>query len=156
MDYLTDSAQGGRKTVSIGTHYGTQAVEIEIPQGINDGDTVQYPGLAPGGVDLLITYRIHPDPRWQRQGNNLVTDQTVSVWDCILGCEITIRDIFGNQLSLTVPARTNPGTMLRLRGKGMSQKNQTPGDLLIRIQCQMPNIIDQDLLDMIEKTRSNK
>lgn len=146
---LSDSAQGGRKTVSVGTPQGTQTVEIEIPLGVDDGDTIQYHGIAPGGGDLIVQFRLHPHPGWQRQGLNVVAEQTVSVWDLILGTELIIRDLLGQQLNLTIPARTQPGTMMRLRGRGLRKKNGTSGDLLIRIVATIPEHIDAEIIDLV-------
>lgn len=139
---LRDAVIGGRKTVNVGTHLGTQTVEIEVPVGIEDGSNVQYAGIGPGGMDLIVTYRIHQDPKWTRQGLTLQTKHTVSIWDLVLGCEIEFRDIVGNNLSLTVPAKTQPGTILRLRGRGIGIN----GDLLVQIQAQIPDDIPDDLL----------
>lgn len=150
---LKDIAQGGFRTISVGTQHGTHAVEIELPFGINDGDSIQYPAIGPGGMDLIVTYRIHPDPKFQRQGLNLYAEHTVSVWDLILGSNTEVRDILGNLLSLNIPARTQPGTMLRLRGRGLSQKHGNPGDFFIRIQASIPETISQDLLDKIQQNR---
>lgn len=151
---LVDIAQGQRRTISVGTAQGTVAVEIEIPLGINDGDSVKYPGVAPGNVDLIVQFRIHPNPAWQRQGLNLITEQNISVWDCVLGGELQIRDLVGNQLSLTVPPRTQPGTILRLRGRGLPNGNGSAGDLLVRIQATIPAHIDSELLAMIDQKRA--
>jgi DnaJ-class molecular chaperone len=146
---LTDAVVGGRKAVSIGTHQGTQAVEIDIPPGIDEGQSVQYPGIGPGGLDLIITYRIHQDPKWERRGLTLITQHTVSIWDLILGCDTVIRDVAGNNLSLTVPAGTQPGTTLRLRGRGITPRAGQSGDLLVQIQAQLPESIPDDLRDHI-------
>lgn len=151
---LEDVARGGARTISVGTQHGSQAVEIEIPLGINDGDSVQYPGIGPGGMDLIITYRIHPNPKWARQGQNLIVDHPVSVWDLILGCELTVKDILGNNLMLTVVPSTQPGTVLRLRGRGLTDRHAAAGDLLVRIQAQIPKDIDPELLALIEKNRT--
>lgn len=150
---LQDVAQSTRKTVSVGTPQGTQIVEIDIPAGINDGDTVQYPGIGPGGIDLLITYKIHPNPKWSRQGPNLTTDQTVSVWDLILGAEVQVKDIIGNTLSLTIPPRTQPGTTFRLRGRGLAQRGTVPGDLFVRVQAIIPDHIPVSLIESISLAR---
>ena len=147
---LADSAQGGRRTVSIGTPQGTQTVEIEIPLGINDGDTVQYPNIAPGGGDLIVQYRLHAHPGWQRQDLNLLTEQKVSIWDCVLGTEIVIRDIVGTQLTMTIPPRTQPGTVLRLRGRGLRQRSGNTGDLLIQVVAVIPDQLDQDVIDLLQ------
>lgn len=150
---MRDAVIGGQRTVSIGTQQGTQAVEIDIPVGINEGESIQYPGIGPGGMDLIITFRIHPDPKWARQGLTLHTEHTVSIWDLILGCDTPIRDITGNNLSLTIPAGTQPGTILRLRGRGIAPKQGQPGDLLVLVQAQIPDNIPEELLAQIKKIR---
>ena len=151
---LEDVANGGRKTVSVSGSHGNITVEIEIPLGINDGDTVQYPKTGPSGMDLLITFRIHPNPRWERQGVNLITEQAVSIWDLILGSEIMVRDVLGNVLSLTIPPRTQPGTTFRLRDRGLRQRNGATGDLLVRVQGTVPETIPESLVDAIAQTRN--
>jgi curved DNA-binding protein len=150
---LRDVAEGGRKNISVGTQHGTHAVEIEIPTGINDGDTVQYSGIGPGGMDLVITYRIHPDARFSRQGPNLYTSHTVNIWQLITGGSSQIKDVLGNILEVTIPARTQPGTTVRLRGRGLNVKGRETGDLLVQLQARIPDHIDPELLSLIEKTQ---
>ena len=149
---LPDSAHGGKKTISVGTHQGTSTVEIDIPRGIDDGDSVQYGGIGPGGMDLIITYRIHPNPRWERQGLNLVTNHTIDVWDLMLGKQIEIQDILGNTLSTTIEPGTQPSTLIRLRGRGLQNRAGQTGDLFVRMQVQIPTNIPENLLDLIRVT----
>ena len=151
---LQDVARGGPRTISVGTQQGTHAVEIEIPQGINDGDSVQYSGIGPGGMDLIIIFRIHPNPKYQRQGQNIIMEQNMNIWDLILGTDVNITDLLGNQLSLSVPAGTQPGTVLRMRERGLEQRSGPAGDLLVRIQAVIPKTIAPELLQAIEKNRS--
>ena len=148
---LYDAATGGRRTVSVGTHTGTSMVEIDIPLGIEDGQGVQYSGLAPGGGDLIIQFRIHPNHNWQRNGQHLITEQTVSVWDLILGKEIEITDIRNDRFLMNIPARTQPGTMLRMRGRGMPDRNGNRGDLLVRVNAQIPQNIPNEIIQAIEQ-----
>jgi len=150
---LEDVAQGGRRTVSVGSQQGTVTIEIEIPVGIDDGATVQYSKTGPMGSDLLITFRIHPNPRYSRQGPNLTTEQTVTVWDLILGAEVAVRDILGNTLSLTIPPRTQPGTVFRLRGRGLRQRAGTAGDLFVRVQARIPDHIPESVILALEQIR---
>jgi len=145
---LADVAQGGRRTVSL----GNMNVEIEIPLGINDSDNVQYANLGPGGTNLIVNFRIHPHPRWQRQALNLTQDETVVIWDLILGGELPVRDIQGNTLNMIVPAGTQPGTMLRLKGRGLRNRQGDVGDLFVRIQARLPDHIPQELRDQIAQT----
>lgn len=150
---LRDVATGGRRTISVGTQQGTQAVEIEIPPGIEDGDTVQYPGAGPiAGMDLVITYRIHPDARFNRQALNLYLDHPVDIWQLITGGNTIVKDILGNSLDMTIAPRTQPGTTVRLRGRGLSGRSKNQGDLLVKLQAQIPDHIEPELLALIEKT----
>ena len=157
---LEDVARGGARIISLQVNHRVQNVEITIPPGVNDGDSVRYPGLAPDANDLVITFRVHPNDRWQRNGRDLVTSISVSAWDLVLGCEQPVKDILGNDLLLAIPAMTQPGTLLRMKGRGLAS-NQMPGrqqtgshgDLLIRVQAFLPNNIDRDLLDHIRRAR---
>ena len=151
---LQDAAAGQNRTISVGTQHGTHAVEIEIPQGINDNDTVQYGGVGPGGLDLVITFKIHPNPKWERHGQHLICEQAISVWDLILGCDITVTDVLGNTLTVAIPAGTQPGTKLRLKGRGMPSKRQPTGDLFVSVQAQIPEDIPKELLESIQQHRT--
>lgn len=146
---LSDVAQGGRRPVSVNTNQGTSTIEIDIPLGINDGDSVQYAGLAPGGQDLVIQYRIHPDPVWQRNGLDLITEQSVSIWDMILGGDVSIRTINGDQLITTMPPKTQPRTMLRLRRQGLKDRQGRQGDILVRVNPVIPQTIAPEIEEAI-------
>jgi DnaJ-class molecular chaperone len=148
---LQDVAQGGRRPVTVGTQHGNMTIEIEIPLGINDGDNIQYPGIGPGGTDLIVNFRIHQHPKWERSGLNLVTDHQVSVWDCLVGGQTEIKDILGAQLSLSIPPLTQPGSLLRLKGRGLASRQGLPGDLLVRLHAKMPNKLSDELTDLIKE-----
>jgi DnaJ-class molecular chaperone len=150
---LQDVAMATRKTISVGTPQGTQVVEIDIPSNIDDGDNVQYSGIGPGGMDLIITFRIHPNPKWRKQGPNLTVDQDISIWDLILGGEILIQDILGNQFNLTIPPRTQSNTTFRLKGRGLGQKGNSPGDMFVRVNAIIPAHIPEPLIDAITQNR---
>ena len=99
----------------------------------------------------MVTYRIHPDPRFERQGLHLFSEHCVNIWTLIAGGKTTIKDLEGNTLEITVPARTQPGSMIRLRGKGLNGRANDQGDMLVKIQAMIPEIIDAELLALIEK-----
>jgi DnaJ-class molecular chaperone len=150
---LSDVAQGGTRPVAVGTPQGQSTIEVEIPLGINDGDNVQYQGLAPGGGDLVIQFRVHPDNTWQRNGLDLVTDVTADIWSMILGSDITVHTLTGSQLTTAMPAGTQPRTLIRLRGHGLRDRSGNTGDLMIRVMPTIPTTIRPELLEAIEKYR---
>ena len=148
---LQDVANPGPRTVSMGTHTGSHNVQVNIPDGIEDGDHVKYDNIAPGGQDLVITYRIHPNPRWQRNSATLITETPASFWCLVVGGDITVVDILGNQLALTVPANTAPGTLLRARGRGLPDRSGTRGDMLVRLQATLPAAVSPELMAAIKQ-----
>lgn len=150
---LQDVATGGTRTVSLGTASGASTVEIEIPLGINDGDNVHYSGIGPGGSDLIVNYRIKPDSKWQRQGLNLIQEQRVNVWDLILGGSIQVTDVTGNQLQITVPAGTQPGTLLRAKNRGFRNSAGNTGDMFVRIHAVLPTTIAPEIKQAIRNYR---
>jgi len=152
---LQDLARAGPKIIAVSSPYGQSQIEIQIPPGLNDGDSIRYPGVAPGQQDLVITYRVRPDARWQRDGSHVITEQAVDVWQAILGCEITVMTLRDTEIAVKIPPRTQNGTMLRIRGHGLPQRNTgTPGDMLVRIQLRLPdNIPDQVLAEIQRATQ---
>lgn len=150
---LQDVATGGKRTVNLGTSQGTNTVEIEIPLGINDGDNVQYSGLGPGGADLVVQYRVHPHQTWDRHGLNLITERKLSIWDLILGCSITIDSITNGQLLAQIPAKCQPGTMLRLKGQGLRDRTGNQGDVYVRVAAYLPTEIAPEIVEAIQAHR---
>ena len=151
---LKTAATGGEKLVSLQTNNGPQAIEIEIPEGINDGDTVRYPQLL-GHSDLQVTFRIHLDKVWQRQGNNLTREVEIDFWDFILGTKTNVETIYGDTISLTVPPKTQPNILMRVRGKGMRGKyaGQT-GDMFVKLIAKLPENLPEELVDHIKRLRN--
>jgi len=147
---IQDVANPGPRVVAMGTNTGTHNIEVTIPAGIQDGDNVQFSGLGPGGQDLVITFRIHPDRAWQRNGNNVTTEHTVSIWKLIAGGTTTMLDIRGNRIELSIPPRTQPGTLLRARGRGFADRSGTQGDMLVRMQAEIPSKVSEELLAAIQ------
>jgi DnaJ-class molecular chaperone len=148
---LLDVATGGRRTVSLGTQAGVSAVEIEIPLGINDGDNVQYEGIGPGGSDLVVQFRVSPDSKWQRDGLNLTQEVRIDIWNLILGGDLTLDTLTGKTLSTTVPARTQPGTVLRLKGQGLQDRAGRTGDIFVRVQTFLPDQIAPEIIAAIQQ-----
>jgi len=148
---LRDAVEGTTKTVRVATDSGTHEVELKIPAGIDDGQQVQYGGIAPGGLDLVVQYRIQPDPVWQRQGRDLHTEHRISVWDLIRGTRIRISTLNGNTLELDVPPQTQPNSLLRAAGYGVPDRNGVRGAAFVKLIARIPNTISDKLMDAINR-----
>lgn len=148
-----ESVLGGAKHLALQSQAGSNTVQIEIPKGISDGDAVQYSGVAPGGIDLVVQFKVHPDYEFKRNGLDLVKDHAVPLWDLLLGGDIEIDTINGSRFSMRVPAGTQPGTQMRVKGQGVKTKDGQTGDLYIKISIEMPKQIAPEIIDAIQKYR---
>jgi DnaJ-class molecular chaperone len=137
----------------VGSPQGQSTIEIDVPQGINDGDMVQYAGLAPGGQDLVIEFRVHPHPQFRRDGLNLTVEYKCSVWVMILGGDTEIGNLDGTQLVVSIPPLTDNGTTLRLRGRGLQDRKGNTGDLFVRLNAVLPKTITPELAQAIQQHR---
>ena len=151
---LQDVDSGGPRIIAINTGRGADQVEITIPQGIEDGDSVRYSRIGPGGSDVVVQFRVQPDATWTRHGSNLSLTIQVPIWDLITGCKPAVTTLSGRTVEITVPAMSQPGTVLRVRGHGLPVKaSSTRGDLMVKLQARLPDRISGELLDLIERER---
>jgi DnaJ-class molecular chaperone len=150
---LAEVAQGGSRAVNVSTTAGSSTVAIEVPQGIDDGDQVQYGGVAPGGMDLVVQFRIQPNAQWRREGLNLHTEHRINIWDMILGSDVEVQNLLDHNLVVRVPPGTQPGTVMRLRGHGIQNRHGQKGDLMIRMQAQIPKTIAPEIVAAIQQHR---
>jgi DnaJ-class molecular chaperone len=124
-------------------------VEVAIPKGVTDGQTIRLRGLGhespfggePG--DLLLTVRIAPHERFSVEGLNLRAPLLVPLADAVLGGPVRVETLTGS-VELNLPPMTSSGRTLRLRGKGLPGKG-TPGDLLVTVQITLPEGTDPEL-----------
>lgn len=156
---LRDAAEGGARTVAIQVNNTVENISIDIPVGVADGDAIRYPGLAPGNHDLIITFRIRPEVGWVRDGLDLTREISVSIYDLILGNEVAIQDIRGVDLLLSIPAGTQPGTLLRVRGRGLpastlpGRAGGRAGDMLVKVLARMPGRFSAEFLEAVRRER---
>jgi curved DNA-binding protein len=152
---LEDVYLGGPRMVALQLGNSVSNLEILIPRGIHDQEGVRYNGIAPGGHDLIVIFRVKPNATWRRDGNNIITELAVDIWDLILGSSVKIKDLSGNELMITVPPETQPGAILRARGKGLPDRKHLAvfGDLLIRLHATIPTPVPEDVLSAIRKIK---
>ena len=123
---------------------GDRTVTVEIPAGVSANNYVTLRGQGAAGPrngpagDLLVMLDIRNDERFERQGNDLVHDLSLSFSQAALGGEFEVPTPLGAE-RIRVPGGTQTGTMLRLKGKGLPTLGQASvGDLLIRIHVWTP------------------
>jgi len=153
---LEDVARADRKILSVNNGRHNEHVEIDIPPAIDDGSSVRYPKLIKGERDLIVNFKIMPDKKWERHGLDLLTEKSVNVWDLILGTSITVETILNSQIKLTIPAETQPNTMMRINKHGLKDRNEKTGDMFVRINAYIPKNIPDSLKQTIEDYRGKE
>ncbi|MFN8498554.1 MAG: DnaJ C-terminal domain-containing protein [Anaerolineae bacterium] len=141
---------------------GDRRIEVKIPAGVRSGSRVRMAGEGGPGYnggpngDLYLVVEVAPHPMFEREGDDLAVDVPVDLYTAVLGGEATVPTIKGTQLSLRIPAGTQPGGRIRLRGQGMPLL-KTPtqrGDLYARIKVDLPRQIDDRQRELFEELRA--
>lgn len=136
-----------------------EIIKINIPAGVGKGMqmTVNGKGNAPrrGGVngDLLVVIDEEEHPELIREGNDLIYNLFISIPDAILGTHVEIPAV-ENNVKIKIEPGTQPGKILRLRGKGLPEVNgYGRGDLLVNVNVWIPKNISREEMKIIEKFR---
>jgi molecular chaperone DnaJ len=123
---------------------GERSVTVDIPAGVSANNYLTLRGQGAAGLrngpsgDLLVMLDIKDDERFERQGDDLVYDLSVSFSQAALGGEHEVPTPYGTE-SLRIPGGTQPETVLRLRGRGLPVLGQDgKGDLLVRVHVWTP------------------
>lgn len=134
-------------------------IAIAIPPGISDGEMIRMSGAGEaiaGGTagDLYVKIHVQPDPRFSKEGTNLVTDLHVKLTDALLGATYTIQT-FDGPVKVKIPSGIAHGEKLRVKGKGVIIDGSRRGDLLIRISIDLPEKLSKDAKALVEKLREH-
>jgi len=135
-------------------------ISVKIPSGIDDGQQLRLEGqgdaLPNGGQagDLYIQIKMLPHKYFQREGDSLLYELTISFPQATIGAEVLIPTIEGST-TLKIPSGTQPGTIMKLSGKGMPRLNRYGrGDLLVHVHVSVPKNLtthQKELLQELDK-----
>jgi len=126
-----------------GTVEQTSRVDVAIPQGIQDGQKMRLAGLGEPGVgggapgDLLLEVHVQAHPHFERKGRDIYSRVKVDMVRAALGCEVDVSTLQG-EVTLKVPAGTQPGQKLRIPGYGMETSDGRKGDHYVEVQVVIP------------------
>ncbi len=137
----------------------TAVIPVQVPAGIADGQTLRLRGEGEAGAreapsgDLYVHVTVRPDPRFERDGDDIRSHAEVSVIDAILGTDTEIETVHG-KATVKVPEGTQPGTVLRLKGKGMPVLNASRhGDHYVEIRVKIPARLSRAERKLLEEWR---
>ena len=131
-------------------------LEVKIPAGIAEGQRIRvqgkgergYNGGANGDLYLEIAIKAHKD--FVRRGNDIYLKVPISFVDATLGITLDVPTVYGT-VEVKVPSGTQPGTVLRLNGKGVKGVRGDVGDQLLEIEIQTPTSLNDEQKALLEQ-----
>ncbi|NOZ02902.1 MAG: molecular chaperone DnaJ [Deltaproteobacteria bacterium] len=148
-----DCAGNGRQLVE-------KKLKVRIPAGIDSGNTIRLSGA--GGIsgtggssgDLYVVVEVRDDPRFRREGDDLLHEATIPAYDAVLGATIRLDGIF-DEVKVKVPPGTQPGDMIQVRGEGMPRlQRRGRGDLWIQVNVEIPKKPPRKVRKLYEQLRN--
>jgi len=140
-------------------------LEVKIPAGARDGTRVRLANEGSAGArggprgDLYVVVRVQPHARFERKGDDLVTDVPVPLDDAVLGGEVEVQTVEGKRIAITIPPLTQNGRTIRLGGLGMPKldgKSKARGDLLARVRVVLPERLSDRERELFEQLRAER
>lgn len=144
-----DAVNGARKRISLAEG---RTLDVAIPAGVETGQVLRLknqggPGVQGGPAgDALVELNVKSHPYFRRDGQDIHMDLNISLTEAVEGGKVQAPTPTGN-VTLTVPAGSNTGKTLRLKGKGVAGT----GDQFVRLQVVLPEIPDEELKKFVKK-----
>lgn len=151
-----DAARGAKTRI---TMPDGKALEVSIPEGARDGQTLRLRGKGEPGFgagppgDAFIVLDVTPNADFQREGDDILVTLPISIDEAILGGKVPVNTVTG-KVNVTVPAGASSGQVLRLKGRGVKGRSGK-GDQRVTLRIISPPEIDDELKHFMESWREN-
>lgn len=151
VDFL-EAARGITKRVGMTTG---KRLDVRVPPGTESGQTLRLkgqgmPGIGAEAGDALVTIEVEPHALFRREGDDIHMEMSISLPEAVLGGKVNAPTIDGS-VSVKVPAGSNSGAMLRLKGKGIGRSGKERGDQYVKLLVVLPAKPDSELIEFIKK-----
>lgn len=148
-----EAIKGTSKEIEVETRQRNGAVRkermtIKVPAGVDDGTKMRF-------REIDIIFRVTPHPRFQREGSNILSEEILGIPQLVLGDVISVDTVEG-EVNLKIPPGTEPGTLMKIRGKGVPSLRGGFGDHYVRIKVEMPKHLSSQERELYEELASVK
>lgn len=133
-------------------------VNVEIPAGVSSGTRLRLSGRGESGGrmgppgDLFVEIEVTPDPRFERRDADLIHQTSIGIAEATLGTRLDIPLIDGESMDLEVPASTQPGTVFRVPGRGMTiLGRRIRGDMMVVVNVSVPSELSSEEEDVLRR-----
>ena len=129
---LEDSFHGGTRQVSLADG---RTLNVRVPKGITAGQSIRLAGQGPRGADLMLEIDFAEHPQFKAEGRDVKVTVNIAPWEAALGAKIPVPTL-GGAVEINVPAGTQSGKRMRLKGRGLPGKE--PGDQTVSLRIVTP------------------
>jgi molecular chaperone DnaJ len=133
-------------------------VKVDVPAGIADGQRIRIAGRGHAGErggppgDLYVLIHVREDPRFVRDGDDLVTAVDVAAPQAALGTTVQVETVHGEQVDVDIPAGTQPHETLIVRGTGMpSLRGRHTGNLRVLVNVVIPRHLSKEQRELVQQ-----
>lgn len=151
-----DAVKGGSTIITLPDG---STLDVKIPQGTADGQTIRLRGKGGPGIgggpagNALVSLSVGTHPIFRRDENDIAVTLPITLDEAILGGKVQVPTIDGT-VNLNIPKGASSGQILRLRGRGVKiAKRDQPGDQLVELRIVTPPEIDDELAEFMENWR---
>lgn len=134
-----------------------RTVEVKIPAGVDTGDKMRISGEGDAGMrgapdgDLYVVLNVRDHDVFERRDSDLFCHIPVSFPQAALGSEIMVPTLEGEDVPLKIPAGTQTGSIFRIKGRGISKRGSSRGDLHVAVDVTVPAKLSKEQKDIIGK-----
>jgi curved DNA-binding protein len=152
-----EGATGTERRISLQTETGVRTINFRVPRGVKDGETIRLKGQGHPGVgggqagDLRLTVKLKGG-KFSFEDGQLVTQLDLYPWDAALGAKKTV-DTLDGRIAVNIPAGVQPGSKIRIAGKGYPSRDGSRGDLYLKLRLINPVYLTSEQKALYEKLR---
>ncbi len=143
MVTLDEAVRGSVRSVTVQHNSRTETHQVKIPAGVTEGQRLRLAGRGEAGSggagagDLYLRVRLAKHPDFEVEEHNLIYEADLAPWEAVLGASISVPTLDG-RVNIRIPAGTQTGQKLRVRGRGLPQRGGGSGDLIVVTRIEVP------------------
>jgi curved DNA-binding protein len=147
---VEEAFAGTRRRVTLNENGRTRSVDLQIPAGVTEGQSLRIPGIG-GRPSLTFRIKLQPHPLFTLSGKDVQIELPLAPWEAALGAKVAVPTL-GGRVELTIPAGAQSGQKLRLRGRGFPG---TPsGDQFVSIKLVTPAAQSKQAIEAYERMKN--